>query len=60
MSAHCVHGGGLCAAAEDATTYLSQHPHAGLNTALESLSSGESMMAGFIAYDQPGVAARVA
>jgi zeaxanthin glucosyltransferase len=34
--------------------------HAGLNTALESLSQGVPMVAIPIAYDQPGVAARVA
>ena len=34
--------------------------HAGLNTALESLGQGVPMVAIPIAYDQPGVAARVA
>ena len=34
--------------------------HAGLNTALESLAQGVPMVAIPIAYDQPGVAARVA
>ena len=34
--------------------------HAGLNTARESLGQGVPMMAIPIAYDQPGVAARVA
>jgi MGT family glycosyltransferase len=34
--------------------------HAGLNTALESLGQGVPMVAIPIAYDQPGVAARIA
>jgi MGT family glycosyltransferase len=34
--------------------------HAGLNTALESLGNGVPMVAIPIAYDQPGVAARIA
>ena len=34
--------------------------HAGLNTALESLAQGVPMVAIPIAYDQPGVAARIA
>jgi zeaxanthin glucosyltransferase len=34
--------------------------HAGLNTALESLTQGEPMVAIPIGYDQPGVAARIA
>jgi len=34
--------------------------HAGLNTALESLAQGVPMVAIPIAYDQPGIAARVA
>lgn len=34
--------------------------HAGLNTALESLAEGVPMVAIPIAYDQPGVAARIA
>ena len=34
--------------------------HAGLNTALEALAQGVSMVAIPIGYDQPGVAARIA